>query len=186
MRTPDFLVDKQFTDRWSPRGLDRAYKLSAEELKALFEAARWAPSSSNEQPWKFYVAKDAASRARFDAFVNETNRTWASHASEIIVVTARKNFAASGAPNIHAWYDTGAAVMQLVLEAQHRGLAARQMGGILRDVIERELAIDTAQEDIICCIAIGKQGGTDHLLEKHRGLEKPNSRKSQSEFVFAV
>jgi nitroreductase len=186
MRTSDYPVDKQFTDRWSPRGFDSAYEISAEELHSLLEAARWAPSSSNEQPWKFYVAKDAASREKFNAFVNETNRTWASHASEIIVVTARKNFAASGAPNIHAWYDTGAAVMALVLEAQNRGLVARQMGGILRDVIERELAIDTAQEDIICCIALGKQGGIDHLLEKHRAMEKPNTRKPQSEFVIAV
>ncbi len=186
MRTPDFPIDRQFIDRWSPRGFDAANSLSAEELHSLFEAARWAPSSSNEQPWKFYFAKNAASRAKFNHFVNETNRTWASHASEIIVVTARKNFAASGAPNMHAWYDTGAAVMQLVLQAQRLGLVARQMGGILRDVIERELGIDISQEDIICCIAIGKQGGTDHLVEKHRSLEHPNSRKSQSEFVIAV
>lgn len=186
MRTPEHPVDSQFTDRWSPRGFDSTYTLSSEELHSLLEAARWAPSSSNEQPWKFYVAKDAESRARFNAFVNETNRTWASHASQIIVVTARKNFAASGKPNIHAWYDTGAAVMALVLEAQHRGLVARQMGGILRDVIERELSIDTNEEDIICCVAVGKRGGTDHLLEKHRELENPNSRKPQSDFVFAV
>jgi len=186
VRTQTYPVSPQFINRWSSRAFDVTRKISESDLRSLFEAARWTPSSTNEQPWKFYFPKDAFAREKFNAFVNETNRTWATHASHIVAVTARKNFASSGAPNIHSWYDTGAAVMALVLEAQARGMIARQMAGILRDVIVRELAIDTSAEDIICCIAVGYPGSAEHLTERHRAQEQPNARKEQNEFVVEV
>jgi nitroreductase len=186
MRHADFPVDPEFTDRWSPRAYDPAQRLTEAELMALFEAARWAPSSSNEQPWKFYYSADAASRDGFNAFVNDMNRTWAPRASHLIIVCARKTFAASGKENPHAWYDTGAAVMSLVLQANKMGFKTRQMAGILRDVISEKLRIDTSSEDIICAVAIGKPGDTSLLHEKHLPQEKPNGRRPLSEFVVAV
>jgi nitroreductase len=186
MRQSEFPVDLQFTNRWSTRAYDPARPMSEAELMPLFEAARWAPSSSNEQPWKFYYPKDSESRLRFNAFVNENNRTWATRAGLIIIVCARKTFAASGNPNPHAWYDTGAAVMSLMLQAEKGGLRTRQMAGILKDTIQAELRIDTAAEDIICAIALGASGDAAHLTEKHRAQESPNSRKKVAEFVFAV
>lgn len=186
MRHADFPVAADFVDRWSPRGYDSSLKLSEAELNTLFEAARWAPSSSNEQPWKFYYPATESVRVDFNSFVNETNRSWAAHASHIIIVCARKTFAASGKPNPHAWYDTGAAVMALVLQAEKLGYRARQMAGILPETIATRLGIDTGNEDIICAVAVGKQGETAHLLEKHRSLENPNNRKPVSEFAIAV
>lgn len=186
MRQSEFPVDPQFTGRWSTRAYDPAHTISEAGLMSLFEAARWAPSSSNEQPWKFYYPKNAESRVRFNGFVNENNRTWAIRAGLLIIVCARKTFAASGNPNPHAWYDTGAAVMSLILQAEKGGLRTRQMAGILRETIQAELGIDTAVEDIICAIALGAAGDAAHLTERHRAQESPNSRKKAGEFAFAV
>lgn len=186
MRQSEFSVDAQFTSRWSTRAYDPNRTISEAELMPLFEAARWAPSSSNEQPWKFYYPKDAESRARFNGFVNENNRTWAVRAGLIVIVCARKTFAASGNPNPHAWYDTGAAVMSFMLQAEKGGFRTRQMAGILKETIQAELGIDTQAEDIICAIALGVAGDAAHLTEKHRAQESPNSRKKVAEFAFAV
>ncbi len=186
MRHADFPVDPEFTDRWSPRAYDPGAKLTEAELMALFEAARWAPSSSNEQPWKFYYPRDEKTREEFNAFVNENNRKWAPRASHIIIVCARKTFAASASPNPHSWYDTGAAVMALNLQAQKLGFRTRQMAGIMRDVIAEKLKIDTTAEDIICAVAVGKPGDSSHLAEHHLAQEKPSGRKPVSEFVIGV
>ncbi|MFO1480602.1 MAG: nitroreductase family protein [Turneriella sp.] len=186
MRTPDFPVDKEFTDRWSPRGFDPSVQLSDTELKTLFEAARWAPSCANEQSWQFYHAKDDASRALFLSFLNEANQYWAKNASHIIIVCARKTFAASGKPNAHSWYDAGAAWMSLALQARKMGYHAHCMAGIQHAVIAEKLKIDTAAVDIVTAIAVGKQGDASHLNERHKAQETPNARKPQNEFVFAV
>lgn len=186
MRQNEFPVDAQFTGRWSTRAYDSSRVIGETELMPLFEAARWAPSSSNEQPWKFYYPKNAESRVRFNGFVNEHNRTWAVRAGLIVIVCARKTFAASGNPNPHAWYDTGAAVMSFMLQAEKGGLRTRQMAGILRETIQAELGIDTQAEDIICAVALGVAGDAAHLNEKHRAQESPNNRKKVAEFAFAV
>jgi len=193
MRTPDFPVDFQFTDRWPsasqrlvPRGFDPNTKLSASELKTLFEAARWAPSCANEQSWQFYHAKDESSQQLFLSFLNEANQYWAKNASHVIIVCARKTFAASGKVNAHSWYDAGAAWMSLALQARKLGYHAHCMAGIQHTVIAEKLQLDTAAVGIIAAIAVGKQGDASHLSDKHKAQENPNARKPQSEFVFAV
>lgn len=186
MRTPDFPVDKEFTDRWSPRGFDPNVKLSDAELKTLFEAARWAPSCANEQSWQFYHAKDDTSRELFLSFLNEANQYWAKNASHVIIVCARKTFVASGKPNAHSWYDAGAAWMSLALQARKLGYHAHCMAGIQHAVIAAKLKIDASAVDIIAAIAVGKQGDASHLSERHKAQETPNARKPQGEFVFAV
>ena len=149
-------------------------------------AARWAPSCANEQSWQFYHAKDDASRALFLSFLNEANQYWAKNASHIIIVCARKTFAASGKPNAHSWYDAGAAWMSLALQARKMGYHAHCMAGIQHAVIADALKIDTSAVDIVTAIAVGKQGDASHLNERHKAQEAPNARKPQSEFVFAV
>jgi nitroreductase len=186
MRIAAHPIQSQFLERWSRRAYDSGYRLTPLELESLFEAARWSPSSSNEQPWKFYYPRDEMARTMFQTFVNENNREWAVRASHIIVVCARKNFVTSGKVNPHAWYDTGAAVMALVLQAQSMGLAARQMAGILRDQITLKLGIDSTAEDIICAVAIGRAGDAAQLSEKHQALEKPNTRKNIGEFTVGI
>ncbi len=186
MRTPDYPVDKQFTERWSPRGFDPSQRLSEQELKTLFEAARWAPSCSNEQPWLFYHAKDDTSRALFLSFLTEGNQLWAMNASHVVIVCARKTFATSGKPNEHAWYDAGAAWMSLALQARKMGYHAHCMAGIQHAVIAEKLKIDTLAVDIVTAIAVGKQGDASHLNDRHKAQENPNARKPQSEFVVAV
>lgn len=186
MRTPDYPVDSQFTERWSPRGFDPAVRLSEAELKTLFEAARWAPSCANEQSWLFFHAKDDASRDMFLSFLNESNQYWAKNASHVIVVCARKTFAASGKPNAHSWFDVGAAWMSLALQARKMGYHAHCMAGIQHAAIAEKLKIDTSALDIIAAIAVGKQGDASHLSDRHKAQEAPNARKLQSEFVFAL
>lgn len=186
MRTADFPVDPQFTERWSPRGFDPAVKLSEAEIHTLFEAARWAPSCANEQPWIFYTEKDSSSREMFLGFLTEGNQYWVKFASHIIIVCARKTFAGSGKPNAHGWYDAGAAWMSMALEARKMGYHAHCMAGIQHAVIAEKLNIDTSAVDIVSAIAVGKQGDASHLNERHRSQESPNNRKPQSEFVFGV
>jgi len=186
MRTPDFPIAEQFTERWSPRGFDPSHKLTEQELKTLFEAARWAPSCANEQSWLFYHAKDESSRDLFLSCLNEANQYWAKNASHIIIVCARKTFAASGKPNAHSWYDAGAAWMSLALQAHKMGYHAHCMAGIQHAVIAEKLQIDTSVVDIVTAIAVGKQGDASHLNERHKSQEAPNARKPQSEFVIAV
>jgi nitroreductase len=186
MRTPDFPVGEQFTARWSIRAFDANHKLSETELKTVLEAARWAPSCANEQPWIFYHEKDTGSRDRFLTFLTDANQYWARSASHIVIVCARKTFAASGKSNLHARYDAGAAWMAMALQAAKMGYAAHCMAGIHTSVIAESLGIDETNTDIITAVAIGKLGDASHLSEKHRAQEAPNGRKPLSEYTFAV
>ncbi|MDD5708685.1 MAG: nitroreductase family protein, partial [Kiritimatiellae bacterium] len=117
-----------FVDRWSPR----AYlpePIPEHQIRMLFEAARWAPSCFNEQPWLFVYATSEADRSRFAAALVEKNRAWAGIAPLLIFVLARRNFRQSGKQNRHAAFDSGAAWMSLALQARKLGLYAHGMAG---------------------------------------------------------
>jgi len=186
MRHPEFPIDPQFLDRWSPRGFDPHFKLSEAEIDSILEAGRWAPSCANEQPWIFYREKDAASRPLFLSFLTESNQYWVKHASHVLIVCAHKTFAATGKPNKYHAYDTGAAWVSMALQARHMGYYAHCMGGIEEGVIAEKLGIDTNAVEILSAIAIGKQGESAHLYDRHKAQEKPNTRKPQREFVIKV
>src|SRR6185295_17472540 len=116
--------------RWSPRAFSDQ-PIEAETLRMLFEAARWAPSSNNEQPWRFIVAKKD-SETEWNRFLDcmvEGNRKWAYRAPVLILSVASLNFDEDSAPNRHAFYDTGMAVENLVLQATALGRSAHQMAG---------------------------------------------------------
>jgi nitroreductase len=115
--------------RWSPRGFNGAHALAPAQVTALLEAARWAPSANNSQPWRFLVA-NRGEQAFDDIFevLNPGNQLWAGAASALVVVVADTEFP-DGRPNPYALYDTGQAVANLVAQAVHEGLSVHQMAG---------------------------------------------------------
>jgi nitroreductase len=130
----DHPVHDVIARRWSPVGFaDRP--VAAADLRSLFEAARWAPSAFNEQPWSFIVARreDADHFAAVHSCLVEGNQDWAANAPVLMLTVASEQFARNGAPNATALYDLGQAVAMLTVEATARGLAVHQMGGILPD-----------------------------------------------------
>ncbi|MGY1839920.1 MULTISPECIES: nitroreductase family protein [unclassified Modestobacter] len=120
-------------ERWSPRGLDAGHELGDEQLTALLEAARWAPSANNSQPWRFAVAhRGTAGFAAVREALAPGNQLWAQAASAFVVVAAETT-GADGRSRPWAAYDTGQAVAHLTLQAQHEGLVVHQLGGFDRD-----------------------------------------------------
>src|SRR5262245_28697889 len=129
-------VHELIRERWSPRAFaDKP--VSKNDLTAILEAGRWAPSSNNGQPWRFIVATrdDAAAHAAAVAGFNARNQRWTKAAPVLMFVCARKAFEANGNPNAHAWYDAGAAAALMIVEAESRGLRVHQAAGIERDKI---------------------------------------------------
>jgi nitroreductase len=174
--------------RWSPRAFDAAGDVSEADLARLFEAARWAPSSANEQPWRFVVASarrdDEAFAAMLDALAPK-NQAWAKHASALVLTAVRLTFERNGAPNAMAWYDAGQAVAFLSLQATADGLATRQMRGFDADRARAACAVPAEFEPTVM-IAIGRVGDPEHLeVEFHRSAEvQPRQRRALREFVF--
>jgi len=117
------------SERWSPRAFDAAHDVGDEAVTALLEAARWAPSANNSQPWRFLVTRRGDREfAQLVDVLAPGNQVWARHAS-VLVLVAAETTDQNGAPRSHALYDTGQAVAGLVAQAQAEGLATHQMGG---------------------------------------------------------
>jgi nitroreductase len=174
-------------NRWSPRSFD-SRPVEREKLKALFEAARWAASSYNAQPWSYIVAtKDDPANFKkvLDCFV-EFNQGWAKSAPAIALSVAQLNFATpdNKAPNRHAFHDVGQASANLALQANHLGLEIHQMAGILPDKAREIFGIPSGYE-AVAGIAIGYPGDPDALPDglRQRELDK-RSRKALDSFVF--
>jgi nitroreductase len=171
--------------RWSPR----AYAdkdVSAAELKKLFEAARWAASSSNEQPWRFLVGRrgEETYQKIFNALV-EFNQTWAKSAPVLLLSVAKKTFTQKGAPNAYGLHDTGAATANLHLQAIASGLHAHSMAGFDHEQLRASFAIPTDYE-IGAVTAIGYFGDPATLPEYMQKMEgAPRERKPLKEFVFS-
>lgn len=171
--------------RWSPRAFDDR-EVDPETLASLFEAARWAPSCFNEQPWRYIVAPraDEVGFGRLASLLSDSNRAWAPTAGALVMALASMRFSRNNEPNRHAWYDTGQATMQLVLEATARGLAAHQMAGFDR---ERAKIVFGLPEDIepVSMIAFGYPGDPAELASELAERERaPRVRRPQSDFVF--
>jgi nitroreductase len=176
-------------ERWSPRAFDAARDVSPHDLRRLFEAARWAPSSFNEQPWRFVVAERRRDAAAFGALLetcDPSNRRWAQHAPILVLVAAKLALSRSGQPNRNAWYDAGQAVGFLTLQATSVGLAVRQMEGFDRLAAARACDVPPEFESVVM-MAIGYVGEPDMLAsEKDRAAERqPRRRQHIAEFVYA-
>ena len=175
-------IMREIKERWSPRAFsDKA--VSEADLMALLEAARYAPSSSNEQPWRFVIANDEEKLAKMRAVLNAGNQEWASMAPVLILIAAEKICRKNGNNNRWNCFDSGTAWGYLSLEAQRRGLITHGMGGF--SVEKAQEAFNIADHfDIIAVIAIGYYGSIDQLSDFNTGREKPNTRKEIDELIL--
>jgi len=183
--TADHAIQEVLTKRWSPYAFsDRA--VSDEDLRSLFEAARWAASSYNEQPWSYIVAT-REQRSEFDRILSclvEGNQAWAKAAPVLALGVATLHFKRNGKVNTVALHDLGLAAGNLVVEATARGLSVHQMVGILPDRA-RELYRIPDGSEAVTGIAIGYAGDPDTLPEQLRPRDlSPRERKPLREFVF--
>jgi len=167
----------------------RAYadrKVEPEKIHSLFEAARWAPSSLNEQPWFYiYATKEQESlwNKIFES-LDEGNKIWARNAPLLILSLARKNFIRFDSPNPSARYDLGAANAFLSLQAAHLGLNVHQLAGFDPQAIVRNLGVPDVLEPVIV-MAIGYLGDIEELPEKLKARERaPRERYVSQEFVM--
>lgn len=182
-RQPEYPVNSFFVERWSPRAFS-GETLRDDEIMSLFEAARWAPSSYNAQPWRFLYAKKEteAWRLFFDLLV-DFNKQWAVHAAVLIVFISRKIFEKTGEPAPTHSFDTGAAWENLALQASLKGLAAHGMQGFDYEKARKVLEIpDDYQVEAMA--AVGKPGRKEDLPENMREREIPSGRKPVKELVM--
>jgi nitroreductase len=182
----DHPVQELIARRWSPYAFpDRP--VSPEDLAALFEAARWAPSSYNEQPWSYLVAtRDRPEEfGRLLSCLVEGNQAWAKFAPVLAVGCTSLNFTRNGQPNAAALHDLGLASGNLVLEATARGLAVHQMIGILPDRVREMYQVPEGVQPLTG-LAIGYAGDPGRLPENLRGRDAARRpRKPLAAFVFA-
>lgn len=178
-RVPEADVDAAFTDRWSPRAF-LPDPLHPAQVRALFEAARWAPSASNEQPWLFLYAVVPEERARFAAALVEWNQRWAPQAPLLGFILARRQ-TARGKPNATASFDTGAAWMSLALQARRLGLHAHAMGGFDRDKAISILGIPEDRYEVMAAFVVGYRGDPANLPSDLQEREQPSSRRPLDE-----
>jgi nitroreductase len=182
----DFPVHELIRERWSPRAFSDK-PVPQDVLSIIFEAARWAPSSNNEQPWAYIVAtKD--DKENFDKMLSvlvEFNAQWAKSAPVLALAVAKLTFAKNNAPNRNAQYDTGAASALLSVEATAHGLAVHQMAGFDPDKARQVFGIP-AGWDSIAALAIGYPGDPASLPPPLKDRElAPRTRKPIAEFVMA-
>ena len=172
--------------RWSPLGFDRDRDIDRETLVSILEAARWAASSFNLQPWRFIVAprQNASEFQKILSVLREGNQPWARQAA-VLMIAVTQTHRQPDAPNRHAAHDLGLAISQMVLQALDHGLHAHQMGGFFPDKA-RELYGIPAEFEAYTAIALGYQtANLDHLGEGHREREAaPRQRQALSDMVF--
>jgi nitroreductase len=172
-------------NRWSPRAFD-SRTVEAEKLRSLFEAARWAASSYNAQPWYFIVAtKDDPENFKkvLDSFV-EFNQGWARNAPVLAISVAGLKFDHNKEPNRHAFHDVGQAAANLALQASALGLEVHQMAGILPDRARQLFSIPEGYE-AVAGMALGYPGDPSSLPDPLRAREtEPRTRKPLDSFVF--
>jgi nitroreductase len=179
-RIPDLILH-----RWSPRSFADK-DISSEDLTKLFEAARWAASSFNEQPWRFFVGRrdDKTWKKIFESLV-EFNQVWAKSAPVLILSIARKTFSHNNQPNAYGLHDTGAATATLSLQATALGMHTHSMAGFDHEKARRLFHVP-ADHDMGAVTAVGYLGHPEELPEPMQQNEiAPRTRKPLSEFVFA-
>jgi nitroreductase len=172
--------------RWSPRAFD-VRPVEPEKLASLFEAARWAASSYNEQPWRFVVAtkEQTVDYQRLLGCLMDMNQAWAKAAPVLVITVAKQFFDHNNKPNRCALHDLGQAVANLAIEATNLGLVIHQMGGVHLDKAREALGIPEGY-DPVTAIAIGYPGDPATLSDDLRERElAARERNPQSAFMFA-
>jgi nitroreductase len=181
-RRADHEIEEIFLRRWSPRAMS-GQAVSEEALMQLFEAARWAPSSANAQPWRFVYARIGTEFfARFFDLLVEGNKSWCGRAGVLVVVLS-KNVLDSGRPTRTHSFDAGAAWMSLALQGSALGLVVHGMAGFDYDRARAEIGVPE-EYDVEAMIAIGHPGKPEELAEKDRVREAPSGRRPVRDFVM--
>ena len=184
-RQPDHPVAPQFPARWSPRSFtDR--EVTEVEVMSLLEAARWAPSASNHQPWRLvWARRGEAGFAAIHSALATGNQVWAGKAGVLFVVASKDtatNREGAEVANRTAGFDTGSAWMSIALQAQTMGLAAHAMGGFDTDKLAAAVGLPDGHS-LHCVVAVGEQGPAEALPEELRAREKPSGRKLVAEIA---
>lgn len=183
MRRAEYPIHDIFIKRWSPRAMSGEL-ISKHELFLLFEAARWAPSSYNNQPWRFiYAYRNTEHWDKFFSLLVPANQIWAKNAAVLIVIISYKLFFATGKPSRTHSFDTGAAWENLALQGSIIGLVVHGIEGFDYDKARTELSIPE-EYAIEAMIAVGKPGSVKELPAKLQERERPTDRKKVSELVF--
>jgi len=181
----NYPIEEILTRRWSPRAFS-GRMVEPEKLRRLWEAARWAPSSFNEQPWHFIVAtrENPEEYERLLNCLSERNQQWARRAPVLMVSVTELNFARTGKPNRHAFHDVGLAMGNLLVEATALGLFVHQMAGFSPGKVRELFAVPDGFEPV-AGIALGYGTTADEAPEGFKEKElAPRSRKPIDSFVF--
>lgn len=181
-------IHELIAQRWSPRSFDPNKVVSRDDLLALMEAARWAPSCFNDQPWRFVICdKSADSESWQTAFslLAEKNQLWAKNAPVLILAVATSKFSHNGSPSRWGMYDTGAASMSLCLQATALGLIVHQMGGY--DAVKAREVFGLPDDCTpLAMMAVGYQAEADLLADDFKEQETgPRSRAPLAERFYA-
>ena len=186
-RVADHPIDPKFLERWSPRALS-GEAIPEAELMTIFEAARWAPSSYNSQPWRFiYALRDTPNWDVFLGLMNEMNRSWAKDAAVLIIVLSKSTLLPPGKdreiPSYSHSFDAGAGAAYLALQASMLGWAAHGMVGFDMDSTFAKLQVPEGYR-VEAALAIGRRGDKATLPERLQKLESPNGRLPLSKLVM--
>jgi nitroreductase len=180
-RITEYSINEILVSRWSPRSFV-PYDMPDKELFSLFESARWAPSSSNSQPWRFVYAKRNSDQ--WNDFFNlliDFNKQWCKDASALVVVLSKNEH--NGKPSLTHQFDTGAAWENLAIQAVSQGLATHAMAGFDYEKARQVLGVPK-DFDVMAMIAIGKRGPKEKLPQDLQARETPNTRIPLSDIVM--
>jgi len=181
-RKTDHPIDNLFVDRWSPRAMS-GETIAEQELMVLFEAARWAPSAFNNQPWRIlYARRDSEHWPLFLSLLVEGNRAWANQAAALLLFVSKTTFDHNGEPARTHTYDTGAAWENLALQAMLRGYVAHGMQGFDYERARQELQVPDEYQ-VEAMAAIGLPGPKESLPEMLQAKEAPNDRRPIAQSV---
>ncbi len=181
-RKAEYPIDQLFLDRWSPRAMS-GERITEEELFTLFEAARWAPSSYNGQPWRLlYARRETEQWPLFFDLLVDFNKTWVRNAAVLILFVSKKTFEHNGEPAITHSFDTGAAWENLALQGSHSGLAVHGMQGFDYEKARSVLQIPD-DFSVEAMAAVGRPGRVDDLPEQIRQREAPSDRRPLAQTI---
>lgn len=182
LRKAEYSVYPLLISRWSPRSMTN--DISRNEIMSLFEAAKWAPSSFNNQPWRFlYAVQGTEYWSTFFELLNDSNKVWAKNAAVLIVILSRKTFEHNGKPSKTHSFDTGLAVENLVLQGYSMGFAMHMLEGFDYNKARAELNVPE-EFDIEAMIAAGRKRRKEDLPENLQAKEYPKDRKKVSDIAF--
>ncbi len=183
-KKPDYPINSLILKRWSARAMS-GETITKEALMTLFEAARWAPSSYNNQPWQFiYAMRDTPEWKTLFNLLGEFNQNWCKNAAVLIVIISKNNFTYNNKPARTHSFDTGSAWENLSLQATDMNLVSHGMEGFDYDKAKKELGIPPDDFTVEAMCAIGKPGKKEVLSEDLQKREEPSDRKPITEFVF--